>query len=563
MRNNAKDILKRVTALGMGILLAGSLVACSSGSDTSSTTAAATTTAAVEAEAAADEGGTGASEEAGTAAVVRQPLTVVTTSDAGGLAPYGVNRGGKQCIRSAMYEPLFWMDEDKNMCPVLAKSYEYKGNGVYDVELFDYIYDSAGEHLTAPDVVFSIDRMIDEGHAGSYVGSLSEYTALDDYTVELVFGDEAIGNFETLVTNLYCVTEASWEASGDEMVTNPIGTGLYVCTNSILGSEYDFAARDDYWQTDPDYICAKNTCNVDPLILRVINDTSTIAIALENGEIDYTMNIEEADRDNFVDENGDARDGYSVKELMNASLIRISYNCSELSPCQDINLRKALAYCIDNEACAYTAQKSYGHAARACINPGYLDADSSVNDLDDYYDYNVEKAKECLAQSSYNGETLRVLVEPNDNCTSSAVLFQAYAREIGVNLELIEYDSAVFGDYFQKNDGEDYDMTLFGINSSNSYTWKGLYELDINQFGNGLNQLAIYDEKLQDLYDTAASASTNSVQTANDLIEYVTDQCYEYALFYYNTCYVGLDKIKDIVVGAGNAESIYNAFVIE
>lgn len=490
-------------------------------------------------------------------------LTVVVTSDPAGLSPYGVNRGGKQCARAACFEPLFWIDEDKNMCSVLGKSYEYKGNGVYDVELFDYIKDSEGNPLKASDIVYSLSQMIEEGHAGSYVGSLDKYEAIGDYTVEFTFSTDDIGSFNTLATYLYCVTQTAWEASSDGMITNEVGTGLYDCTDYVLGSEYVFEARDDYWQTDEQYICPKNRCLVDTLELRIISDTSTIAISLENGEIDYTMNIEEADRDNFVNEDGSAKDGYIVKELVNASLIRLDFNCSDNSPCKDINLRKAIATCIDSAACAFSAQKNYGHVATACVNPNYLDADASLNNTGSYYDYDEAAAKALVEQSSYAGETLKMLVQPNTNTTTSAVLIQAYCRAIGVEIELLEYDSAVYGDYFDKNDGKEYDITLFGINSTNSYIWNAFYELDKNQFSNGLSHNAIYDETLQELYNTAKGAATNSPEAANALLQYVTEQCYEYALYYYNVCYVGLDRIKEVVVGAGNAESIYNAFVVE
>lgn len=74
--------------------------------------------------------------------------------------------------------------------------------------------------------------------------------------------------------------------------------------------------------------------------------------------------------------------------------------------------------------------------------------------------------------------------------------------------------------------------------------------------------MMIADQKLQSLYETAASSATNSPETVNELINYVTDQCYEYGLFYYNVCYVGGDRVQSISTGAGNAESVYNAFVL-
>jgi len=491
-------------------------------------------------------------------------LVAVVTSDPGGLSPYGTNRGGKQAVRSAVFEALFWMDENKNLCPVLGKSYEYLGEGKYHVTLFDYITDSQGNALKASDVVFSLDKMIEDGHSNSWVGSLDTYSAVDEYTVELVFKNEFRGNFETLVCNLYCVTEAAWTASPDAMAEDPVGTGLYLYESGVSGSEYNFVKRDGYWQTDEQYICAKNTCNVDHFTLRIINDASTIAIALENGEIDYTQNIENADRGNFMnEETGEVLDGYTMKELINSSLIRMSFNCSEKSQCSDANLRKAIATAVDNAAVAYNAVGICGHETTGYFNPIWLDADADAMSVDNYYSYDPDAAKAFLDSSSYDGTTLKVLVQPNSNCTNAAVLIQAYCRAIGIDLELMEFESAMYSEYFDDETGELWDFIIWGIGSSNDATWKQLYTLDINQGKTGVNHLQIADEKLQSLYDTAANVNTNSTESVNELLSYVTDNCYEYGMFYYTLIYFGTDKVTKIVTGAGNSESIYNAFELK
>lgn len=501
-------------------------------------------------------------EQASSGAATPTSMTFAVTSDPSSLWPYGSNRGGKQATRTLLYEPLFWQDAEGNLCPILAKSYENLGDGVYHVELFDYIVDSEGNPLKASDVVFSLDLFIEDGKQPAYVANLASYTAVDEYTVELVFTNERFGNFEQLVTNIYCITQAAWEASPDEMQTTPVGTGRYTLAEFEPAASYTFVKRDSYWQTDESYICDKNDARIDTLILKIVTDASTIAVSLEKGEIDYTQNIETADRPNFMNDDGTAKDGYITKDLSTTCFIHLTFNCSDNSPCSDINLRKAIATCIDSAAIAQNIQGSNGRMLNSGMVDTLLDADPSLYAKDDYFTYNAEKAKEYLEASSYNGETLRILVQPNTNTTSAATLIMAYCNAIGINIELFNYESALYTEMSMSVAGTEYDMDLTGLNSSDGYAWKSLKELDVNTYDGNVNHLFIYDEKLQELYDTAASATTGGTEASAALANYIDDQCYIYSLYTYNLIYVGRDNIQEIATGAGNAESIYNAFVL-
>lgn len=492
-------------------------------------------------------------------------LTVGAQQDPGNLSPWGKTTSCRFYIASALYEPLFWINMDKEMTPILGKSYKNLGNGTYEVTLFENIYDTKGNQLKASDVVFSLDQYIAEGSNSRNVSALESYEATGEYTVQIHFKNDRIGNFEFLATNVYCCTEASFNASPDGMLTTPVGTGRYVLKDFVTGSSYTFEKKDSYWQTDEQYICEKNSANVDEIVIKQITDNSTIAIALENGEIDFSENVVIDDRVNFMNDDGTPKDGYISKEVMTYSLIHLTYNSSKNSPLQDINLRKAISYAIDSAAIAENAQSSFGKAATNLVNPNWLDADEKLNEFPGgYYEYNVDTAKEYLAKSNYKGETLRLLVMPNENCNNAALLIQSYCKDIGVKVDLLTYEDALYKELRTDETGLEYDMDLGGIYSANAYTWKNSAELDINAYKTGVNHSFIYDEKLQSLYDTAAAASTSSREAANELIQHAAEQCYQYALFYYNVVYLGRsDAIEDIIVGPNDAFSLLGAFNVK
>ena len=70
--------------------------------------------------------------------------------------------GSKPVIYHEIYEYLFDL-ENNEYVPVLAKGYTVVDELTYDVQLYENIYDSAGNHITASDVVFSTQKLVEAG----------------------------------------------------------------------------------------------------------------------------------------------------------------------------------------------------------------------------------------------------------------------------------------------------------------------------------------------------------------------------------------------------------------
>jgi ABC-type transport system substrate-binding protein len=367
--------------------------------------------------------------------------------------------------------------------------------------------------------------------------------------------------FQTVVTYIYCVTKTAWEASPDKMATTPVGTGLYELGEFVPGSSYTLHKRANYWLTDKSYLCDKNTAKVDTINFKLITDTSTIAVALENGEIDYSANIALADRANFTNEDASAKKGYFVQEAMNNAFVHLTFNCGPNSPTSDINLRRAISYAIDAAACAYAAQGAFGRPCFAATNPGLMDADTSMGN-GNYFNFDVNKAKEYLAKSNYNGKPVRILVLPAGHIISTATLVQQYCAAAGINVELLRYEFALYQRAKLDETGTVFDIEILGMTASDDYVWRSLGELDVNNYKNGLNHNFIYDAKLQKLYDTVASPATNSKAAAKELLDYVEEQCYVYGIFYSPNIYIGRDRVSYIALGGATNDSLYNAFVV-
>ena len=537
---------KRILALLLAAVMMLSLAACGSSGGQSATTAAPAGGDATTAAPAGSEETTAVSNE-GNNAKTGGSLIIGSMSDCTTFAPWGERGGGRMAVRRALYETLIHLNSDGSYDYDLAKSLTEVSDGVYDIEIYDYIKDTAGNPMTADDVVFSFDKAKDIATLTAYFTGLKSVEATGDYTVKFTFSDEKIGGLEKLLDSVYVITEAGWEQSGDEMTLNPIGTSPYVLDEYVSGQKMVFKKADSYWQTDELTISFIKP-NVDSFTWLVINDKSQQAIALESGTIDASNSITSADEVNFIGADGNPLPGYGVIESYKSDLSSIHFNCSDDSACKDENLRKAICYAIDSAA---VIKSYYGKAGIQCTNfasEAYKDYNPAV-ERDEYYNYDVDKAKEYLGKSDYKSEELTLLCNSDTENTTMATLVQAYCDAIGVKVVIEYYDKNLTNSYLSDMTYH-FDMYL-GTSYGGDYSYEVLSVLTDYYYENGTSVNRISDPELTKLYDIASAKKTSSVDTLNDFYNALYDKCYSYAIGYFiqNVIY-NADKISSLGVTA-------------
>lgn len=491
-----------------------------------------------------------------------QELTIGIASDIGSFYPGGAGQAPVKVKRVMCYETLFWKDPDDEMHPLLAKSCESLGNGTYSIELFDYITDSEGNHMTAADVDFSIDGYIIDGQNSSTWATITDHHATGEYTLEITLSPETTGQLNDLLTRVPIITEAAWNSSPDEMASYPIGTGGYRLNQdaSVLGSVYVFERRDDYWQTDEQYICDRNVNNLEKLTVKIIPEVSTLAAELQTGGIDFTTEISSNDWGLFLNDDGTAKDGYITMTGQNNAFVHMTFNCGPNSPCQDIKLRQAIAYCIDAASCAYSIYGALGQVCNAPTNPNLSDSSLDFGS-DDYFPFDVEYAQQLVKESSYDGEELKMLVLPKTTITPAATLIQAYCLAVGIKLTPLTYDMAQFRSVRVEPTGTEYDIELLGATSSDDTVYVSVKELDARAYSNGLGRHFVEDAELQDLYEKAGDASTTSPEIIQQLLDHITENVYIYGMYYCPNLFFGSDKIVAGTVIPFD-DAVYSSFVV-
>lgn len=475
-------------------------------------------------------------------------LTCANMSDPGTYGPYG-SGGSFYPYNNVLYESLASVTVDGDVQNVIMKNYTDKGNGVYEIEIYDYVHDTAGNPVTAEDVVFSFNKADENGSYATILETLKEIKATGDYTIELTLENERAGNLLGILSSIKIITKAAWEASSDEMVHDVVGTSPYKLTDYTEGSYVTYEKVDDYWQTDESLLAEHQLSNVDTIKWVIIADQAQSAAAIESGEIDHAMVINAADYGLFMDDDGNAKDGYVVSLADNSLTYGLTFNCGENSLCSDINLRKAIATAIDNAAMAQNTFKGFGRAVGNYVNSAYLDYDESLEHADSYYAYDLAKAKDYLAQSGYKGETIKVLVSHNRNAKAVMVLLESYLTELGLNVELNQYEQATFDSYYYSESDSEWDLTLTVDqgNTGADYLWTVLFAADASLYDFG-NLLHIEDAKLQELYEEMASQETNSTETVQAFLDYVEENCYMYGLIEGYKVNIGGNRVESLSI---------------
>lgn len=335
--------------------------------------------------------------------------------------------GADNLVLSNVYDCLLRLEADGSLSPALAESYDISEDGlVYTFHLRQGVKFHNGQEMTAEDVKFSFDYGY-EGPIGSALFvNFEKCDIVDDYTVDITLSAPYAAFPYGVASRLGGIAcKAYFDEVGDDVyVKEPIGTGPYKFVEWVSGDYTKLVANEDYWGGEP---------SIKNIVIQVVADTNTQILGLQNGDYDVVRNpaIDVCSRLDGVD---------SVAWGSALSTGRITLYLNDWTgACKDINFRKAVQAGID----------------KAMINEGIYSNLSEVLDIDmcpnyggfvtaadgvEVVAYDVDAAKEYLAQSSYNGEEFVISVPSGTAIESMAKIIQAQLMEVGINCQISATD---------------------------------------------------------------------------------------------------------------------------
>lgn len=368
------------------------------------------------------------------------------------LTPFRSNTARNAPYLIQLYESLAVLNEKQEVEPYVAKSWNTADNGfTYDVEIWDNITDSEGHHITAADIVWFIEESKTRAIKPVFA-KVDSVVQTGDYTFQVKLSSNMYGTFETILFDTYVISKEAFLASPDEFGTTAVTTSPYKVTEFTASTSIGLERRDDYWQS----IDNLPEC-VRPLQKKVnyqiITEASQMGIALETGMIDVAIDMASSTGAQFV-----GNEAYTVDLDEGPQGWQMFFSGVDSSVvANNQKLRQAICYGIDADGLIAGLASGYGSQMWDVASSRVIGFNEKWKD-EDYYGYDVDKAKALLAESGYNGETIKILSSSSAFASRLAQLLQNYMVAMGVKCEINSVDMALYTSL--RLDGSQYDIVL-------------------------------------------------------------------------------------------------------
>lgn len=453
--------------------------------------------------------------------------------------PYNLADSAKSYGKWMVYEFLYdrvGADEYEGR---IAKSYVQEDDTHYLFEIYDYIQDSAGNAITASDVVFSYELNANSGYAEKF-DIYESAEAVDTYTVRITLNApiSTLDGFYYLFANVAIVSEKAYDES--LFSKSPVGTGPYVLTSFITDSYCEFEARDDYWQTD-ELRSDLAKANVQTIRIDFVTDSSMRMIMLENGSSICNPYLAATDIDAFL-VGGEYEGQFNLTTFYSAQSTTLLANCSEDSIMSDINMRLACWYAIDTPSLVIALGSNANSGCIVDASTAIGDYQDEWNDIESYQtEYNLEKSKEYQELAGYNGETIKILAGTFTTKKNTAQIVSEMLRQAGINTEITVVEYVVEEQTLHDSEGWDLYTTS---QIDNDYTITRIYNCystEATWAENGVSKSFIDDPVLQEMINGCCSVDNYDIEKTGEILQYILDNAYGYATTF-QTSYVAWSK---------------------
>lgn len=317
------------------------------------------------------------------------------------------------------------------------------------------------------------------------------------------------------------VSQEAYEATGDGMASDPVGTGPYVVTSWTSGVSMTLEVNEDYWATDEQIKFDTQKQNADVIEIQTISETSQISMALQTGEINMTEDLAATDASNF-EEGGAYSANYSVLEQADYAPKSILVNVSEDAKTSDYYLRQAIMCAIDNEYIASVVNGGSNQAVYGLGAPSNSDYDEEA--WKSYLpERSVEQAKDYLAQSAYpDGTTITLLLIDGGINNDIAEIIQNQLNQIGIEVDV---QAQTFGNWLtNKNDSSAWDLIISELSSTNCCA--AIYQNAFDTRDGSSNEIFADDATLQELLEACIFVDNHTQESVNAFQQYLTEQAY-------------------------------------
>ena len=347
-------------------------------------------------------------------------------------------------------ENLFTQGADFSTQPMLVDSWDISDDGlIWTINLRDGITFHDGTPLTSEAAIRSTERILGDTPAGKVMLTFlvdDGMQEIDDlsYTIETnepygsLLDGMALRTHGTVL--VYTPTAAAFPMTEDVGEENIIGTGPYQLESWDVGVKVTISRFDDYQsRSEPaSWLAGEKKAYLDKIEWLEIPSEETKVAGLKTGEWDFVDSI---GLDFVAELQEDPDVGFTWYP---GHMWYFAFNTNELNkePFDSLLLRRAIQASMSGvDMLSAIGPPNTWKLNCSIYGSGTVFESDAGCDL--YNQDNIERGKELVAESGYNGEPI-VILNPNDYSTITPVgpVIKARMEEIGITVDMPGMDWA-------------------------------------------------------------------------------------------------------------------------
>ena len=342
-----------------------------------------------------------------------------------------------------IYEGLFAFNSNFEPVPMLAESYDLSEDGkVYTFHLRQGVLFHNGKEMTADDVVSSLNRWKTVvARAQTLLGD-SEFTKVDDYTVELSLAtpkNDVLVQLSHVLNYAAIMPKEIADAAPATGVTEYIGTGPYQFVEWKQDQYVHVSRFADYQPsaTPADGLSGVKTAKFNNIYFKLALDSTTRLSSFLSNDFKFV----DVSVDNLPQLS--STPGVTINKQLSSDLNLVFNKKSKLF--SNVKYREAVAAVINADQ---IMQGVVSDPELYRLNSSYMYKENST-----YYSEkgaemsnqnNPDKAKQLLAEAGYNGEEVVILTtkELGGLFYNASVMLASQLESIGMKVKIDIYDFA-------------------------------------------------------------------------------------------------------------------------
>jgi peptide/nickel transport system substrate-binding protein len=372
-------------------------------------------------------------------------LVIGSKLEPSSIDPHYHNLGPNNAIARHMFDRLVDTDENQQLRPGLAVSWEAISDTTWEFKLRQGVKFHDGTPFTADDVLFTFERAPNVEASPS---SFALYTKgktlkkIDDYTVHFMT-EKPYPLMPNDVSNIYIISKKHGQGAktGDyNSGKATIGTGPYKFGKWVPGDRLVLKKNPAYWGKNAQF---------DQVMFKPIKENPARVAALLAGDVDMIDLVPTADiarlkknADVVLSQGVSNRVIYLHLDQFRDESPFVSQSGGK-NPLKDQRVRKAISKAINRPAIVDRVMEGVAIPAGQLLPEGFFGVSPTLKPEN----YDPEAAKKLLADAGYPNGFGLTLHGPNDRYINDAKICQAIGQmlaRIGIKAEVETMSKSVF-----------------------------------------------------------------------------------------------------------------------